>query len=388
MKKTWILSTALAGLLAAPVASAGPLADATSDMLWGIELGGYMQLGSTYNFDSPDNEMNFGRIFDTDDADLIDFHAFQFYADKLPEDVNEVGFRIDGMFGEDATGVGGGDGVLDSGDFNLYQAYVSYIAPVGNGLTLDAGRFVTWHGYELIESPLNDNISRSFLFGYAIPFTHTGFRGTYTFNEMVEASVGVTQGWDTVEDNNDSPSYHFALRLMPMETVYVQNSVAFGPEATGNNSDNTILYDLVATWQATPQFLVGANFDWGSAEDLAVGGSDAEWMGFAGYLRYDINDKLYAAVRGEYFDDQDGYRFSTVSGYGAHAAYSGGAFVAPGDVEVWETTITLGYEVVEGLMTRLEYRHDDAEDEIFFGDDMGEFEDTQDTIAFEIIYSF
>ena len=391
MKSKLFLSAVLAVAMAVPV-SAGPLADATADMLWGVELGGYLEVSSTYNLNDPFTDANSYRVFDTDDGDFVDINAFQLYIDKLPEDVDEVGFRVDMLYGEDAALIGGGDGVLDDGNLNIYQAYISYIAPIGNGLTIDLGRFATWHGYEVIEGGANDQFSRSFMFGYAIPFTHTGARLTYTINEMWEVSYGLTQGWDTVEDTNDSLTHHFAIRTMPTDDIYIQNSIAYGPEdhningvdattglpdgsrALGDNGSYTFLYDLVATWQATDQLLLGANFDYGIAEDYSVASGDADWWGIAGYVRYDITDKLYGAVRGEWMNDEDNSRFGA------------GAF---SDVEVWEVTLTLGYEVVDGLLTRVEYRHDDADQDIFFDDGAaGSTTDTQDTISFEVIYSF
>ena len=46
----------------------------------------------------------------------------------------------------------------------------------GGRLQVDAGKFVTPLGYEVIEGwdGYNDNASHSFLFGYAIPFTLEG----------------------------------------------------------------------------------------------------------------------------------------------------------------------------------------------------------------------
>ncbi len=42
------------------------------------------------------------------------------------------------------------------------------------GLTLKGGKFVTLLGQKVIESPNNLNFSRGYLFGLAIPLTHTG----------------------------------------------------------------------------------------------------------------------------------------------------------------------------------------------------------------------
>ena len=65
----------------------------------------------------------------------------------------------------------------------LKEAYVSYLAPVGKGLQVDFGKFVTPMGAEVIESKDNWNYSRSILFGYAIPFYHFGVRAKYAFND-------------------------------------------------------------------------------------------------------------------------------------------------------------------------------------------------------------
>ena len=55
----------------------------------------------------------------------------------------------------------------------LKEVYASVLAPVGKGLEIDAGKFVTPMGAEVIESDANWNYSRSLLFNYAIPFSTT-----------------------------------------------------------------------------------------------------------------------------------------------------------------------------------------------------------------------
>lgn len=391
MKKLSVMSLIGAALLVASGAYAGPLADATSDTLWGIELGGYLDVSYTYDFNNPDDGTNAigGRAFSTDD-DEIQLNAFQLYIDRLPEDVEEAGFRFDIIAGEDASAIGDLWGSDD--DISIYQAFVSYIAPVGNGLTIDLGRFATWHGYEAIESPANDQFSRSLLFTHLQPYTHTGIRLTYPINDQWEVSGGLTQGWDVVDDNNDAWSFHGAIRWMPMENVYIQNSVAYGPENRNANFDNnvvghesnddyTFLYDLVATWQIDESWTVGANFDYSTTEDsLIVNGKadDVDAWGIGGYARYDVNEDMYIALRGEWIDADEGF-----GDYSSNDI----KYIVAEDSEMWEVTVTLGYTITDGLLTRLEYRHDDADEDIFLDEDDG-VEDTQDTIALEVIYAF
>src|SRR5256714_212565 len=93
--------------------------------------------------------------------------------------------------------------------FDLQQAFVTYIAPIGSGLRFDVGKYVTHLGYEVIEGydGYGDNYSRSILFGYAIPFTHTGLKASYGFSSKVAAMFEVVNGWDLVRDNNLSKSF-------------------------------------------------------------------------------------------------------------------------------------------------------------------------------------
>ena len=100
---------------------------------------------------------------------------------------------------------------------DLQQAFVSYIAPVGSGLRFDAGKFVTHMGYELIEGydGYNDNYSRSLLFNYAIPLTHTGIKASYSPTARVSLMAMVVNGWDHALDNNASKSIGAQLVLKP-----------------------------------------------------------------------------------------------------------------------------------------------------------------------------
>jgi hypothetical protein len=67
--------------------------------------------------------------------------------------------------------------------------YLSYIAPLGKGLRFDAGKFATHMGSEVIGGydGYNDEFSRGFIFGFGVPFTHTGVKATYAFTSKISA---------------------------------------------------------------------------------------------------------------------------------------------------------------------------------------------------------
>src|SRR5215831_9588552 len=95
--------------------------------------------------------------------------------------------------------------------FDAEEVYLQYAlgdeAGPLKGLSIKGGKFVTLLGAEVIEPWANFNYSRSFLFGFAIPFTNTGVLATYPIFDNLSVSAGGVVGWDNVADNNNSPSF-------------------------------------------------------------------------------------------------------------------------------------------------------------------------------------
>jgi hypothetical protein len=154
----------------------------------------------------PPNQHAYLHAFDTSN-NTFNINAVKIALEKALPDKNEwaAGFRIDTIYGEDARYLGdsalnGGsssmDGGLNNSGLALEQALVKFRVPVGNGLDIYVGKFVTFLGYEVIESPANLNFSRGLLFTNAIPLTNTGVYVDYKFNDTVEAKFGIVDGWN------------------------------------------------------------------------------------------------------------------------------------------------------------------------------------------------
>ena len=55
-----------------------------------------------------------------------------------------------------------------------------------------------------------------------------------------------------------------------------------------------------------------------------------------------------------------------------------------GRVSLWSATLTGGYALTEGVTVRLEYRHDDADEDVFT--DGNNAEDTDDTLQAQLLW--
>ena len=135
----------------------------------------YLQGGYTFNFSNPDSMTNEQRIFDQKaNTFLIDLAQIQFAKDPA---VGGLGYKLKLSYGETAKFIHSAGLGNPNDEFDLTEAYVNYVAPLGSGLKLQFGKFATYHGAEVIEAKDNFNYSRSFLFNYAVPVYPHGHYG-------------------------------------------------------------------------------------------------------------------------------------------------------------------------------------------------------------------
>jgi hypothetical protein len=264
--------------------------------------------------------------------------------------------KVEGSFGTDANVIASNGQPRQ--DWNLTQAYAQ--AARGNW-TLIAGKFETLAGAELIEAPGDSNYSRSYLFGYAIPFTHTGARLSYVINPKFTVVAGANNGWDDWKFVGKKKTLEGAL-LMTLSpavawTVQTYNGNDFavnGSPAIGQPGifTNRMLYDSVLTVKATPALTLIGNYDNGT--QLADSGTffpaTAHWNGFAGYANYQVSPQWGVSLRKETFHDIAGFRTGVAQ-------------------RLQSNTATINYTPTSNLQFRGEYRIDatDANDFTYRG---------------------
>jgi hypothetical protein len=256
----------------------------------------------------------------------------------------------------------------ETNSYELEEGYLTYQLPVGKGLTLKAGKFVTLLGAEVIEAKSNYNFSRSFLFGYAIPFTHIGALLSYPITEQINLTGGMIDGWDNVRDNNQAKGFMGSLSYAPLDQLSMSVNGTYGAEQTDNNSDKRGVIDFVVTIKPVDRLTFLLNYDWGNEADASLTGTTAEWQGFAGVVNYDFTDRFSAAFRGEWFEDDGGARTGRSQ-------------------DLWETTLDLKYVLTKHLYTRAEYRHDESNHHVFAAGDSKAVKG-QDIVGFEFGWVF
>jgi hypothetical protein len=336
-----------------------------------LAVNAFVSTAYEYNGNRPTTGANSYRVFDFND-NSFNLDVAELVVQIAASKPNDAGFRVDFAAGNSIPQITKTQD-QNAAQFDLQQAFASYIAPLGSGLRFDVGKYVTHLGYELIEGydGYNDNYSRSILFGYAIPFTHTGVKASYAFSSKVAAMVEVVNGWDLLRDNNRSKSVGAQLTLTPVAPLQVLLNWIGGPELANDNHTKRNVFDLVAILKPTSTLTLGVNGDYGKEDgtSLVNPGSEATWKGIAGYATLAVTNKFSVALRGETFHDEDGVRLGT----GTKTTLS-------------EATLTPSYKFTDHVLFRGEARFDKANQPILTK--RGTLADKQTTVAANVIFVY
>jgi Putative beta-barrel porin-2, OmpL-like. bbp2 len=236
---------------------------------------------------------------------------------------------------------------------------------VGSGINLSAGRQVSLIGFEYIPSWNNINFNQSIdlLYSLGEPFTVTGFRGAYSFNKYLAATLGVNNGWDTIATKNVFQTIETQLSLTPTENLTWNLQGMYGPSTGVQSGSKRSLANTTVAWK-TPYKPLQLGFEYLFADQSApvlfspltespaytnpLLSPQAQpiqhsvwWSGVGVWAAYNPTDALKLATRGEWFSDTSGARSGIAQNLG-------------------EITETLSYTVpfFSALTARLEYRHD------------------------------
>lgn len=351
------------GPAGAPAAPANPLAS----LLGSTSLSGFIDGYYGYNFNQPHSRVSGLRAFDGP-SNQFGLNMVELILDKPAEVTNSrLGYRLSLGFGQAMNVVNSSDpGGLGFAQY-LKEAYFSYLAPVGKGLQVDFGKFVTPHGAEVIETKDNWNYSRGLLFTYAIPFYHFGLRAKYAFNDKYALTGYVVNGWNNIVDNNTGKTAGLTFGWNPTKKVSVVQNYMAGPELSGTNRSWRQLSDTVVSYSPTERLSLIVNYDYGRGDRPAGLADPVFWTGVAGYVRYAFNERHAVAVRYEWFDDHNGFTTGTAQ-------------------HLNEFTGIFERRVARHLITRWEFRRDVSNRPAFLEGDAPV--NAQNTLAGGLVYTF
>lgn len=246
-------------------------------------------------------------------------------------------------------------GAEATGDIrHILEAMVAWKAPLGQGLTLEGGIFLSPIGPEAILTRDNWNWSRSTLF-FALPFYHAGLRATYPVSERWSLTGAVCNGWNNVTDTNGKKSLSVQGVYSRPDKVTASLLYFGGVERARDAPEGQPwrhLFDSHVTVTVSPTLSIQAHADAGF-ENTAFGRSS--WRAAAVAARVKAASWLYVAGRADILHET-----VPISRTGSATAL----FFPTSRVR--SLTATFDARPADRLSARLEFRHDRAADPIYF----------------------
>lgn len=350
-----------------------------------------------YDFNHPVGRVQYLRAYDVlSNAFSVSQTGIVLALDPSVNEGRRYGVRLDLQFGQATETTQGNPANEPRPEIyrNIFQAYGTYVFPLGKGLTVDVGKWSSSIGLEGNYTKDQMNYSRSFLFDY-LPFYHAGVRASYKVNDKLALNYWLVNGTQQSEPTNSYKDELFGLLLQPKSnlswTVNYYNGQDH-PDATPATDCSTApiqpglclkaispapdgkqhIFDTYATWSVTPKTTLALEGDyvisrqWAKA---APGQSSApsHVVGGAAYARYQWTKQFAFAGRTEYIADRDGL-------------FSGKSQALK------EFTGTYEYKVADGLLTRLEYRRDWSNLPFFLTNKPGVLSPHQDTFTVGVVW--
>jgi hypothetical protein len=394
-----VVAPAQSASLEAPKEKSNAVDRAILDYLHGATLNFALDQYYSFNFNKPVGRVNALRAYDVL-SNNISLNQADVVFERAPnvDAGRRFGVRVDLQFGQATDTLQGNPLNEPRPDIyrNIFQAYGTYVAPIGNGLTIDVGKWGSSIGIEGNYTKDQMNYSRAYWFNF-LPFYHMGVRAAYKVNDELTLNYWIVNGTNQAEATNGFKDELFGFTATPTKKITWNVNYYFGqehPDRTVVSSNGPIpvqpgltfqaitpapngklhIFDTYVSWQATPKLTFALESDyviqrlWKNT-NTALGQSSAplHTIGGAGYAKYQLSPKFAVAGRVEYLSDRGGM-FSGIT------------------QALKETTATFDYKLSEGFLMRYEWRRDFSNQPSFFTDKKGVLSKEQQTATVGVVW--
>jgi hypothetical protein len=278
----------------------------TSKSQW--HYGGFVDLGYLLEFNHPSNHV-FRSRGTTWHFDRVHLNMAGVYLKKKADEKSRWGVELTAHAGKDAEVFGFSATAPNIAGFkflrHLGPTNVSYLSPLGKGLTLQAGIFASLIGYDSLYAKDNFEYTRPWGADFT-PYLMMGANASYLFTRKLTGTLFVVNGYWHLARANNVPSSGAQLAYLANKSVTLKETVLFGPHQT-----NTSL----KFWRALSDTIVERKGDritfafeytYSSEHTDAPGSPRALMMSGQLPVHWTIGKRWSATVRPEVFWDRDG----------------------------------------------------------------------------------
>jgi hypothetical protein len=275
----------------------------------GWHYGAYVDVGYIGNFNFPDNHLWRGRTTAFEHNELSPNMGLG-YVRKEASESSRWGMELGFQGGRDSEEFAflPGERRVDGSDVlrHVHRANVSYLAPVGNGLTVTAGLFNSLMGYESLYAKDNANYTRSWIADNT-PYMMFGVNAQYPLHDNLTVTAFVVNSYSHLAHPNDLPSYGGRWIWKAMPRVTWSQTFFAGPNQMDTSLEFWRVYgNHILEWRGD-DVTVAVSFDIGTESISGRPGRPRTFvMGGNMVVRWQINGPWSVALRPEFYWDRNG----------------------------------------------------------------------------------
>lgn len=353
-------------------------------------LDGYYE----YNFNAPIGRANLLRAYDVS-SNAFSLNQADVVLENAPDPTHgkRFGVRLDLQYGQATETLQGNPANEPRPEIYraVFQAFGTYVVPIGRGLNVDFGKWASSLGIEGNYTKDQMNYSRSYWFNF-LPFYHMGVRAQYPVNDKLSVNYWVVNGTQWTEPFNGFKDQLFGLNLQPRKSVSwtanyylgqehpdfqyqpvgtpnlpTQQGIPFTPIPNPPRGKLHI-FDNYVTWNASPKLTLALEGDY-VIQRLQTYSPPSHTDGGAAYVRYQVLPKIAIAARSEYMSDRGGL-------------FSGKTQALK------EGTVTFEYKFADNFLMRAEWRRDFSNQPYFLTDTLDILRKQQTTVGIGLVWWF
>ena len=272
------------------------------------QYGGFFDIGYLLDFNHPANRV-FRSRGTTWHTDRVHLNMAGVYLRKKASQKSRWGVELTAQAGKDAEVFGFSATAPNIGGYkflrHLGPTNVSYLAPVGKGLTIQGGIFSSLIGYDSLYAKDNFNYTRPWGADFT-PYLMMGANASYPLSKKLTGTAFIVNGYWHLARANSVPSLGGQLAYALNPHVTVKETVMFGPHQANTAFQYWRSLSDTIIERKTDRLTLAFEYIY-SGETVAAPGKPRALM-MSGQLpvHWVINKRWSATVRPEVFWDRDG----------------------------------------------------------------------------------
>jgi len=235
---------------------------------------------------------------------------------------------------------------------NIFEANAGMKISSKKNVWIDAGIFASHIGFESAIGRDCWTLTRSMLADNS-PYFESGVKLSYTSDNGEWFVSGLfLNGWQRIQrvEGNNTPAAGHQLTWKPNAKITLNSSSFIGSDTPDSIRQMRYFHNFYAQLQLLEKLGVIVGLDYGAQQKSKESSDYNTWYSPVIIARYSVSDKINIAVRGEYYNDEQGVIIYTGTKNG---------------FQTYGYSLNLDYAVAGNIMWRIEGKGFTASDKIF-----------------------